>query len=534
MSKTHNYNGEEARTLLATSLQKITDVVASSYGVNGANTLIYEEPTTPQAINDGFRILKSYNPQDTIEKVAHRILLEAVYPTDSEVGDGTTLTAILAGYLSQQVLLLCNSDFNRVTLRKELAIIREEFLKYVDTVAKYPSTPLEYYKIAYISSRSEEIAHLVSQLFEITGKDGTRQLIRHYKNENSIELLNGVSIEHTYMNANFIPNNVEQTTVFNNVALLYTNRDIVDTSELKKAAETAQEKGYSSLVVIANRFDSIVTNFLIQLWQNSQSSFKIFPAMIGYPGDKQTLYLQDLASVTSGKLVNLKNNDSFFTLDDTWLGKSKTVTISPQSIVFEGQEIDTEATQLRLSQVTQSLESETLSNDSNEFLHERKKLLVGKMGIMRIGKPVSTESWGEYTLAEDAIRAVNSSLSKGYIVGGSMIPTKLAYSLDNLEISEQVKDIVSVAFVAPLKNLSLNSGINITNEKGLGKYTGVVNDMLHNNTPYNFRTLDKSTDPLEDGLIDPAEALRQAIKNSFSLALSLIIENILVKESFEQ
>ena len=125
---------------------------------------------------------------------------------------------------------------------------------------------------------------------------------------------------------------------------------------------------------------------------------------------------------------------------------------------------------------------------------------------------------------EDALEAVGAAQLEGVLPGGASFLAQQSTELGTA-LEEQVEnswqklgvEIVQDAILEPLKQMAKNAGesVDLIVDQ-------VVNDKVGHG--YDFK-LNKTTNLLEAGIIDPARVTRCALQNSVSVAGTLITSN---------
>ena len=122
-------------------MQKVTEVVASTYGPNGQNVIIEDDNGDPHITKDGVTVVKSLSFSDPEEELGARLLRDAAIKTLKEVGDGTTTTTILATAIAQSGLKYTDkiNPFRlRESLEKGFTLLKEQLIK--NSVSVTPMT----------------------------------------------------------------------------------------------------------------------------------------------------------------------------------------------------------------------------------------------------------------------------------------------------------------------------------------------------------------------------------------------------------
>ncbi|MEM3215150.1 MAG: thermosome subunit beta, partial [Conexivisphaerales archaeon] len=90
--------GKEAQRNNFEAVKLIRDVVKSSLGPRGMDKMLVDSLGDVTVTNDGATILKEMD----VQHPAAKMMVEISKATDNEVGDGTTSTVVLAGYLVEK------------------------------------------------------------------------------------------------------------------------------------------------------------------------------------------------------------------------------------------------------------------------------------------------------------------------------------------------------------------------------------------------------------------------------------------------
>ena len=124
-TKTAVIFGDEARRKLLVGVNILADAVASSLGPCGQNTAIARATATGEifdrtVLHDGVSIARAIDLKDEVENMGASLLREAAQKTVDEVGDGTTVSVILAQAIIQECLKIIATGTNPMTLRAGL------------------------------------------------------------------------------------------------------------------------------------------------------------------------------------------------------------------------------------------------------------------------------------------------------------------------------------------------------------------------------------------------------------------------------
>src|ERR1700745_3953298 len=88
--------GEDARSLLQSGVDQLTEAVKSTLGPKGRNVILEKITGTPEVTNDGVTSAREIYLRDPFENMGAQVLKEAAVKTNDTVGDGTTTATVMA------------------------------------------------------------------------------------------------------------------------------------------------------------------------------------------------------------------------------------------------------------------------------------------------------------------------------------------------------------------------------------------------------------------------------------------------------
>jgi chaperonin GroEL len=243
----------------------------------------------------------------------------------------------------------------------------------------------------------------------------------------------------------------------------------------------------------------------------------------GY-GDRRKAMLEDIAILTSGKLlsedlgIKLEN----ITMED--LGRAKRVVIDKENTTIvegAGQAQDIEG---RVKQIRTQVE-ETTSDYDREKLQERLAKLVGGVAVIKVGAATETEMKEKKARVEDALNATRAAVEEGVIPGGGvgLVRCIAAVTALKLDGDEGVgATIVRRALEEPIRQLAYNAG---------AEGSIVVQKVKEGSGAYGYNV---ATDTYEDlmaaGVVDPTKVARSALQNAASIAALMLTTEALITE----
>jgi len=245
-------------------------------------------------------------------------------------------------------------------------------------------------------------------------------------------------------------------------------------------------------------------------------------------GDRRKAMLEDIATITGGKMVaeelgvKLEN----VTLND--LGRAKRIAIDKDNTTIidgAGKKADIEG---RIKQIRAQIE-ETTSDYDREKLQERLAKLVGGVALIKVGAATEIEMKEKKARVEDAMHATRAAVEEGIVPGGGVALVRAASALDEVKLGadEQVGlRIVRRALEEPARRIASNAG-----------WEGaVVLDKIKNGKGgFGFNAAkEEFSDLFKDGIVDPTKVVRTALQNAASIAGLLLTSEAAISEKPEK
>lgn len=499
---------DQARDKLAKGADTLAQAVISTLGPKSSNVAISRKNQSPLIAHDGVTVAKSIIPlEDNFENVGATLLLEASSNTNDLVGDGTTTATLLANTLIQEGLKLTRGGvIDGVIYKKQNAMeIKTKLDQYaVEVEKKIEEKALkikkgQVKKIALISSGTQEIADLVVEAVEKTGKGGLVMAGNSPTFESYIEHKEGMEFDNGYLSPYFVTNANTMTVNYDDALVLFADFVISDINVLTPLLENIL-KLQEPLIIIANDVVGTALSSLVQLKLKGQ--LKVCAIVAPEFADRRKEMLEDLAILTGGVVVSSDKGDKLENVVIADLGRAS-VNVSATHTMITPKNVDKAELDLRIDAIKKQMD-----NEENAFRKERLKDRVAKLSqgiaIVRVGGASEAEVNDKKLRIEDAIHAVRASIEDGIVAGGGVCLYEIAEEMFKDAESGTLEHLVYMALQAPFKTLLSNSGIESKDKEKI-------------DYGYNVLTEDY-VNMFDAGIIDPAKVTKLAVRHSFSIA----------------
>src|SRR5437667_4322522 len=151
-------------------------------------------------------------------------------------------------------------------------------------------------------------------------------------------------------------------------------------------------------------------------------------------GDRRKAMLEDIATLSGGKLIS---EDLGIKLENVkWedLGDSKGVTIDKDDTTLVADTDDKgrkESITGRVKQIRQQID-DTTSDYDREKLQERLAKLVGGVAVIKVGAATETEMKEKKARVEDAMHATKAAVEEGIVAGGGVALLRAILTVGNI------------------------------------------------------------------------------------------------------
>jgi len=527
MAKSIIYN-EDARRALEKGMDLLAEAVAVTLGPKGRNVVLEKKFGAPQIVNDGITIAKEIELEDHIENTGVALIRQAASKTNDVAGDGTTTATVLAHAIVKEGLRNVAAGANPISLKKGIDKAAD-FL--VSQIAKHAKPVEDSKAIAQVGAISagndDEVGQMIASAMDKVGKEGVISLEEGKSMTTELEITEGMRFDKGYISPYFVTDTERMECVFEDPAILITDKKIGLVQDLVPILEQVARQG-KPLVIIAEDIEKEALATLVV--NRLRGVLNVTAVKAPGFGDRRKAMLEDIAVLTGGQVISEDAGLKLETTKIDSLGTARRITMTKDTttIVAEGNDV---AVKTRCEQIRRQID-DTDSSYDKEKLQERLAKLAGGVAVIKVGAATETEMKDRKLRLEDAINATKAAVEEGIVPGGGTTLAHLAPQLetwakDTLQHEELTGAlIVSRAISAPLKRIAENAGQN----------GAVIAERVKEkpfNVGYNAATGEFS-DMFEAGIVDPAKVTRSALQNAASIAGMVLTTECIVVDKPEK
>jgi len=513
-----NY-GDNSRKKLIDGVNQLADAVVTTLGPNGRNVVIQGEHGVPQSTKDGVTVAKAIELEDTVENTGAQMVKQAAIKTAEQAGDGTTTSTLLAREIVNAGMRYSDKGHNIVEIKRGIDKCVKEHVDYLREISQDISSEDQLRQVATISANNdEEVGELIATAMEKVGRDGVVTIEESRTGETYLETVEGLQFDRGFKSPYFVTNNDNMTCVLKDTAILFYNGRITTVKDLLPLLENLSQQA-KSLLIVAEDIDGEALATLIV--NKMRGILNVCAVKAPDFGDRRTLLMQDMATLTGGQLVDKEKGMKLDKFDLNWLGECRTVTVTKEQTTIVDGAGEEEAIERLCTELQSQIENST-SPFEVEKLQERLAKLTGGVAVVHVGGNTETEMKERKDRVDDALQATKAAIEEGIVPGGGLALLRAAHNVQcesNMDNNDQKIgcSIVKSALRKPFKQILNNAGV-----EDASRIEFSVTSGSKIGTGYNIKT-GKFDDFLKKGIIDPTKVTRCALENAASIAGTILL-----------
>ena len=521
MAKQIKFDAEARQKILA-GVEKLSNAVTSTLGPSGRNVILDKKFGSPQITKDGVTVAKEIELPDPFENMGAQMVKEVASKTNDVAGDGTTTATLLAEAIYREGLKNLTAGANGMALKRGIDKATAAVVDGIAKLSKKVKSADEIAQVATLSANGdEEIGKMISEAMEKVGKEGTITVEEAKTLESSLDVVEGMQFDKGYLSPYFVTNPDAMECELENPFILLFEKKISNLQDMLPLLQAVAKSGRPLMIIAEDVEGEALATLVVN---KLRGTFQVCAVKAPGFGDRRKAILEDIAILTSGKLISEDIGIKLENVTIDMLGRAKKVVVDKDNTtVVEGlgKSADIKA---RVEQIKRQIE-ETTSDYDREKLQERLAKLAGGVALIKVGAATEAAMKEKKDRVDDALHATRAAVEEGIVPGGGVAYLRCQKAIDALQLEGDEKvgaAIIARAIEAPLRKLVDNAGIEaalvIANVK---KATGT--------NGYNVRT-GEYVDMLKAGVVDPAKVTRSALQNAASIAGLLLTTDCMVTD----
>ena len=528
--------GKELKNRLLDGVQKLNYSVASTLGPAGRTVLIKDQMGEIKVTKDGVTVARAFKElEDQTESIGAELAKKVAIKSANEVGDGTTTSTVLATTILEEGIKQINDGSNPVDIKKGIDEATSAVVEELKKLSTEITDDAQIKEVATISGNNDpEIGNLIATALDKVGRDGVVAIEESKTGDTSLEIVEGMQFERGYKSPYFVTDNNTMSAVLNDPYILIYDGRITQASELLNVLNKVSGET-KPLLIVAEDIDGEALATLIV--NKMRGTIDVVAVKAPDFGDRRTMALEDLATVTGGQVISKDKGHKLDKLQplqySELLGRARTVNVTKEKTTV----VDGKGTEDAISQKSLEIKvqlDKASSAFEKEKLQDRLGKLVGGVAIINVGGNSEIEIKEKKDRVEDALFATKAALDEGIIVGGGTAFLQASKRLDKM-ISKNSdvmigKNIVKQAIQEPFIKILTNAGHD-DNDVRFASYN-LLNGKGNSWKGLDYKNLE-IVDFKELGIIDPKKVTRIALENAASIAGTILTTESVIYEKNE-
>ena len=518
----------EARELLKSGVDALTNAVKVTLGPKGRNVIIEKKFGAPQVTKDGVTVAKEIELEDRFANMGAQMVKEVASKTNDDAGDGTTTATVLAQGIVTVGIKNVTAGANPMDLKRG---IDKAVVAVVDNLKKQSQkVGGDYAKIEQVgtvsSNNDTTIGKLIAEAMSKVNQEGVITVEEAKSTDTYVEVVEGMQFDRGYISAYFITDSEKMEAVLDRPYILITDKKISTMKEVMGVLEPVAQSGRPLLIIAEDVDGEALTAMVLN---KLRGTLKIAAVKAPGFGDRRKEMLEDIAILTGATVITEEKGLALDQATLDMLGTSAKVTVNKENTTIVDGAGKAALIKARVAQIRKQMET-TTSDYDKEKLAERLAKLAGGVAVLYVGAATEVEMKEKKDRVEDALAATRAAVEEGIIPGGGVAYVRAIDALDKLKGENDDEttgiQIVKRAIEEPLRQIVENAG-----QEG----SVVVNKVKEGKGAfgYNART-DVYEDLFKAGIIDPTKVARVALENAASVASMLLTTECVVADKPEE
>lgn len=523
--------GDEARQGIKKGIDRVADAVRITIGPKGRNVIIDKGYGSPTITNDGVTIAKEISLGNKLENMGAEIVKDVASKANDIAGDGTTTAVVLTQAIIHEGLKKTTLGVNAMGVRLGIEAAATEVIAALRSMAKPIKTQEEIRQVATISAESVEFGTIIADAIEKVGKDGVVTVEESQSFGVESELVEGMQFDKGYVSMYMVTDNERMEAEYNDPFILITDKKISSIKDILPLLEKLAQSGKKELVIIAEDVDGEALTTLVL--NKLRGTFNTLAIKAPGFGDKRKEMLQDIATLTGGKVVS---EDVGLKLDKAELdvlGRARKVVAGKDNTTIVGGKGKKDEIKERIAQIRTQIAVSDSSYDK-EKLQERLGKLSGGVAVIKVGASTEAELKYKKFKIEDAVEATKAAVAEGIVPGGGVALVRAGQKVSGKNIKSPSTDIAAEfavgtqillkALEAPLRQIVLNAGKDDA---------AVIIDKIKSGKGHEGYDANADTvvpDMFAAGIIDPVKVTRTGLERAASAAAILLTTEVAISD----
>jgi len=521
--------GSNARSQIQIGVNTVSDAVKVTLGPRGRNAAIERFGGQPLITKDGVSVARSISLKDPLQNLGCQLIKSVAMATNSQCGDGTTTSVVLAQSIFSEGSKLIAAGLNPVLLKRGLDLGLSQVIPFLETLSKPIDSEESLKNIAIISTNNDiELGTLIGEVISNVGENGIVSLEESTGYQNSVSYTEGLKVSKGFLNNAFITNLEKMNCDLDEPYIILYDDKLSRTEDFMDIIGKIHKTGKPVFVIAREVEQDALATLLVNREKANLRCCAIKSE--GY-GDVRREILEDIAVLTGGRVFDNQNKRALRDAELEDLGRARRVVCSRNETMIIDGSGSKEQINLRINLIKAQLSESSSFNDQKATMKERLAKLSGGAAVLRVGGSTESEMRERKDRIEDALNSVRAAIQSGVSPGGGSALLQASQMLSEFIASKKDSDLMieEIAGLNILRQALKEPFLQIMRNGGFEHYEAQTKILAARG----FSGFDALhgvfvDDMLLRGVIDPTKTVIKGIENAVSAASTLLTTEVAI------
>src|SRR5687767_4809692 len=345
---------ENARARIMHGVNTLANAVKVTLGPRGRNVVIEKSWGSPTVTKDGVTVAKEIELENKFENMGAQMVKEVASKTSDNAGDGTTTATVLAQAIFREGAKLVAAGHNPMDIKRGIDKAVTTIVAELKKQAKPTKDKKEIAQVGTISANGDTtIGQIIADAMEKVGREGVITVEEAKGLDTTLDVVEGMQFDRGYLSPYFVTDPDRMEVVLNDPYILIHEKKISSMKDLLPILEQVA-RGGKPLLIIAEEVEGEALATLVV--NKIRGVLNVCAVKAPGFGDRRKAMLEDIATLTGGKMIAEDLGIKLETLTLSDLGRAKRIKVDKDNTTVidgAGKQADIQA---RVKQIRAQIE----------------------------------------------------------------------------------------------------------------------------------------------------------------------------------
>jgi len=507
--------GIEGYERLTRGALTVVRAIETAFGPHGRGLLFHRPPAPPEMIIDGYSIARETCGDRGIEALGAQTIKETLFDIDRDIGDGTSMTAIMIGALLKAGIPVMQSGADPGRLADEILRTSRSVVAGLAAWASGRGTDVWLGPAARGAAGDERVAEAVADCGRRVGAEGVIRVEEGYGTTIDCSVASGMAVRMAIVSTALSDDRGSVRIELDKPFVLVADEDIDAFGKLAVVLEGFAQRGKALLIVARN----VTGDALTALLRNkAELRLRVAAVRVSEGGERGYELLEDVAIATGAQMISERLGTTIQNLRPPMLGQADQVCVEAALTSIVGGRGAPDAIERRRAELRHAIDRQKYLSLDREVLQERLARLCGGVARISVGAPTSAARKILMMRTKKAVAAVQAARRSGVLPAGGVGLVRAAAMLNgaapDLE-SRAARHMTRTALRAVPAQLLRNAGLDPA------PWLARMEDADGVRQGMDLARLEFVDLPAAQ-VVDPARVVATAVERAFSTAATLL------------